>query len=406
MRFTCRTIVLAGLVALLASPTLAQFQVDEAALIDDLPQDRKENVKSQANRPQKPSAAAGRNAEGGDSPPSDILPKVPGKSPPSAADRTTLVDDVTEARNDGRNDSQGASAIPDNLVEVLALVLHNNPGVLVAEAKVRQSQAELNEVRQTAVHDVTLVFQRWSKLQKLVKSTKGQVPAEAAAERDRELREDEAKLIYLLGIGGNLGTNVAQPRLFLGRGEPSGVREPAVPQPSASGRGNKAVAGAKAALPDAMRRFLDVRLDMDFTEASITDVLAYVTATARADAAEFVLQAPDEWDPAKEPSAPLVTLQLRQVTVGGALQALADRYDSAFVFRDYGVFVLGPGLEDDTLINSFRAAGTPMIAPPAPASGSGMGGAGMMGGLGGTGGGMGGMGRMGGGVGAMGGGSF
>jgi hypothetical protein len=126
-------------------------------------------------------------------------------------------------------------------------------------------------------------------------------------------------------------------------------------------------------------------------KAPLTDVLDYLTAAGESSIA-FIIQAPEEWkiNPENSDSHPhAVTLSLKQVTVRSVLQALADLHHCAFVFRDYGILVLGPDVEGTDPFESFRGAGVPMIAPPhgAPAFNSpGLGGGGMggmgMGGIG------------------------
>jgi hypothetical protein len=76
---------------------------------------------------------------------------------------------------------------------------------------------------------------------------------------------------------------------------------------------------------------------------------------------------------------------LETVTVAAALQALADRYELAFIFRDYGILVASDSGDGISTIERYRAAGTPMIAPPPSVLlGGGMGGLGMGGMMGGV----------------------
>jgi hypothetical protein len=111
-------------------------------------------------------------------------------------------------------------------------------------------------------------------------------------------------------------------------------------------------------------------VQLDFTEQSLPEVLEYMREVGKADV-DFVILNPEEWElpQATDDTEGLmdrsVTLRLKQVTIAAALQALADLYNCAFVFRDYGILVLGPE-QVIGMLDSYRAAGTPMIAPPLP----------------------------------------
>ena len=412
MYLAIRSMVLAGLFFFLVAGA-TRSQDDDTALIDDLPKEKKDAAQSEAKRAVKPQARPRRDGDAADLPPEDILPRIPGKSPPLNADRTTLIDDRRAERREAERDAAKAgNAIPDNLADALAQSMHNSPAVLVAEAKLRQAQAELNEVRQTVVHDLTLAYQRRSHNKWLTKEMSESVPAAQLREAQLALQEDEAKIVYLLGVGGTItpASNVSRTGVERS-GEKVMVEQPAgeVAKP-ANAEGQKMEeasynvlreawkhANPKPEFPEYARAFLEKRIDLDFTEQSLREVLDYINQAGDG-SVEFVIQTPEEWEPqpGDEVPVPLVTLSLKHVTIAAALQALADRYDCAFVFRDYGVLVLGPGVSTgETAVNSFRTAGTPMIAPPMNNMG-GMGGMGMGGGM---------MGGMGGGIGGMGGGS-
>jgi hypothetical protein len=414
----------------MASATFAQ---DDTDLIDDSPKERKEATKENVQPP--------RKAKGGDRRPLG-RPKV------------DLIDDLSPEQKEAaaRNAApKNENAIPDTLADALARALRNNPGILVAEAKVRQSQAELNEVRLGVVQELTLAFQRRA-MNKVIP------PGELSTLTIIANMEDETKILYLLGVGaeqaseapqasagrrakGGLGAGMmgggmgampgtgmgmgAMPGMGMGMGMPAMgggmgpmesmrpmgggmggmMRGPAMGGGPTGGQMTGGMGGgakAQAAeewqpsdLPKNVTAFLKKRLDVDMHKMPLADVLEYLQAAAAGEVA-FIIEAPEEWkmNPEGADGNPhAVTLSLKQVTVRSALQALADLHHCAFVFRDYGILVLGPNVEGTDSFESFRGAGTHMIAPPsgAPAfngprmGGGGMGGGGMsMGGIGGA----------------------
>ncbi|MGH7140838.1 MAG: hypothetical protein ACREHD_34335, partial [Pirellulales bacterium] len=288
-----------------------------------------------------------------------------------------MIDDLSPEQKQAAREgaaTKRASAIPANLADALAHALHANPNILVAEAKLQQAQAELNEVRQSVVHDLTVTFQRWSYNKDLAK-----MPEHLSAEQLRDaalaVREDEAKLNYLIGVGtdaraavngndgghfagdGGMGPMMGPMGMGPGGMGPGGMGPMMGQMMSMMGGGSRKQAPKESAeeaaddlrqfsnLPEKFRRFLEKRVDMEFTEQPLTDVLAYLEAAANTEV-DFVTDVTDER------MARPVTLNLKQVTIAAALQALADLYGCAFVFRDYGILVFGPDHEQVDLIES------------------------------------------------------
>lgn len=348
-------------------------------------------AKGDARQPHAPKSQPSGDTGAADSPPDEILPRIHGKSATAAADRTTLIDD-TAARNAART----AAGIPENLADALSQALNRSPGILVAEAKVRQAEAELNEVRQSVVEELTVAYQQWGVEKKsfdsLVKkglTGKDSVPLGVI--------KNEARILYLLGVGGRFraagGGQTHQttgvpmgmggmPSGIMG-GMPSGMMGPMVEPgvqmmgggvPPLTGQQKRAksatASGAAAAtgpfsLPAALqgntsasvRRFLETRVDIEFDNQPIGDILDYFEAAADSNVVFIPLSAlrPDEKEPA-------VTIRMKSVTFASALQALSDIYHYTFVFRDYGILVIES--RNRTQIEAFRNSGAPMIAPP------------------------------------------
>jgi hypothetical protein len=349
----------------IATTAPAQDVAFENDLIDDLPKERKEaSRKDQPKREKKPRTQADRDGDA-DPPPADILPKIPGKSPPSSADRTTLIDDVNTVRRGEPNAAaKTANVIPDNLAEALARALRNGPTVSLAEAKVRQAQAELKEARLTATHDMMLAFRRWTNNKARLDKWKAALSGRALEKSpggfpgqidlQQAILEDECRIIYLLGAESEAGLH-AETRIHDTTSNALLDDHDSRSPPTAATQSNrKPIAKPDGSLPEKMRTILETRVEFDFEAHPLSDVLEYLTACVEGKPGgpvQFISQYPLNED--------FVTLRLKDITVAAGLQALADLHKYGFIFRDYGILVV----ETDDEMNSYRAAGTPMIAP-------------------------------------------
>lgn len=358
----------------------------EEDLIDDLPRAFKEAAKATQKTKQ----------------PKNGQPSATEKLP-VAQPNTDLIDDLSPEQKRAAAERTEArkieNLIPDNLGEALARALHNSPVILVADAKVRQAQAELNEARQSVVHDLTLAFKRRARN----KESLEYVPTADAHEPRRAILEsaileDEAKIVYLLGIVGervgiDFGDHTATARALewlvrqqaedahgasdgkQGLKTESAAGRPSENNPQPTAFMMSALMGMRGAgasdskslnvslrnLPENVRSFLNKRIDVDFQEQPIKDVLEYIRETGGGEV-DFVnseIWGPDEG----RIDSCLVTLRIKRVTIAATLQALADLHGCAFVFRDYGILVIGPR-DTDPMVESYRATGAPMIAPP------------------------------------------
>jgi hypothetical protein len=424
MCFVHRYLASASLLLLVATTTFAR---DDTDLIDDLPKERKEAAREKA-QPKK-----GR-PQVADSP-RPVLPRP----------NVDLIDDLSPEQKEAaqkeaaeRNAARkNENAIPDNLADALARALRASPAILVADAKVRQAQAELNEVRLSVVQEMTLTFQRRASNKAALEQHEaafksGRETTLAAAQVHQAILEDETRILYLLGVGAEssaeahvygrpgagggagtmgmmsgMGAMGGMPGMSAGMsggpmgaggmmsgepmgaagmsagmsGGPMGAGAMGAGPMGAGGVGGRMMRGmgpgrrakeqgegAASNLPENVRAFLDKRVDADFVRQPLDDVLAYLDAVNDS-AVAFVIETPDEWNATEEDSGVkvhAVTLSLKQVTVRSLLQALADLHHCAFVFRDYGILVLGPCVDDTEPFESFKAAGTPMVGPPSP----------------------------------------
>jgi hypothetical protein len=383
MRFV--RLLIAGLLLSISSVVLAQDD-----LIDDLPKERKEAPKA-VNR---------RTKKKADQPTLQPQPK------------TDLTDDLSPEQKQVAAERPAArkaeSSIPDNLADALSRALHNSPTISLAEAKVRQAQAELYEARIGVVRDVTLAMQRRAYRKSLLE--KYNVP-EAIDKVREQILEDEGQIMYLLGIGaephtaaphspsagdsqagpgamgmmmrgmgmgmggamggpgggmmaggmggggmmgGGMGGGGMAPGGMMGgsMGPAGGSMQSAMMGMMGGGSSSSATTSAKSesSPPDKLQKSLQSRVDLDFTEQPLGDVLDYLSQAAEV---TFVRKQKDLSSP--------VTASLRQVPLEVALQAIADLTDYCFVFRDYGILVI-----NRNQAHSYLDAGIPLIGPGTP----------------------------------------
>ena len=386
-----------GLFFVLSSDSPAQDD-----LIDDLPKERKDAAAKNTQQ--------AKQSKSGQKQPLQLDSNNPPLQPQP---NTDLIDDVSPEQKQGASAKQAArkaeNAIPDNLADAIATALHNGPTILVAEAKVRQAQAELNEVRLSVVQELTLVFQRWSSNkadlaaqdaahEKMRK--KGYLSKEAPPAYNPKLREavleDESRIVYLLGIGietadhaersdssakaqrsppggGGMGMMPGMGGGMMGGGMMpggmSGMMSGGMSGMMSGGMGNtgggmmsgtgtgrgsprtSAAAKPEPALPEKLQKFLQARVDIEFAEQPLSDVLDYLAQAVGGDV-NFV---------GKEKLDVPVTLKLKQVTLESGLQAIADLTNHCFILRDYGILVLNSA---DT--NTYQNMRIPMIGPGLP----------------------------------------
>jgi hypothetical protein len=262
------------------------------------------------------------------------------------------------------------------LEELIAQALKNNPDIRVAEAKLRETEAELNRTQ-------LLVTQKVVTLQKGIEVQKGLVAQaeqifltrsrmlgdrsrgsavskdeyvdaqQKLAQAKAKLSEIEAELAYLTGkSSAKTGTTSASgtdldrwfdlqsasrfpARVSVGAGERipltfdfarSSVFQPQIFPPT------PAVPGSAT---DKLRKALDTQVEVKFDGAPLHDVLRFLEESTEGISFRIL----DRNDREKE-----VNLMLKgQVSVGAVLQALEDSFTDGpglrFVVRDYGILV-------------------------------------------------------------------
>jgi hypothetical protein len=222
-----------------------------------------------------------------------------------------------------------AGPVPRNLDEMIATALKASPEVLLAEAKVRQAQAELNQTRLKVTRDVVAAFNERKQKQLAVESAKTQLNhflerhnngAGTKTEVDQAkldvgaaelgLAQSDADIRYLLGVGSQIET-IATQQPVASKPRP---KRPSVP-------------------PETMNEPLMRPVKGPFEQTNLGDLAAHLAEQAKVsilvDFDELGVANAKEFD---------VSIPLREpVTLIGALQALADQYKIAFVIRDYGI---------------------------------------------------------------------
>ncbi|MBI4602150.1 MAG: hypothetical protein HY721_09340 [Planctomycetes bacterium] len=235
-------------------------------------------------------------------------------------------------------------SIPGALEEQIAAAMRSNPDILVAEAKLRQAQAELNAVRLKVTQDVLKAHQEQRKQAELIGVIEQEVAettqrvqsgqatnAElsrarfAAVEAKAAFQQNEAVLRYLLGLGGTLKAtafaDVSRDAgiALAGPGLPGG----ATPPPPAPKRPE---------VPEAFRAALEKAVDLYAGEGlPLPDALL----TLQGDPQPIF-----SFDGRMDAKELIVRLNVSGVPLRAVLLALADQLEGiCFVFRDYGIFV-------------------------------------------------------------------
>jgi hypothetical protein len=161
---------------------------------------------------------------------------------------------------------------------------------------------------------------------------------------NQALAECESELMYLLGIradaaAGDVGSSAGGEAPGLKRGPPR---------------------SARPEIPTRFHEALQKTVELDFTEQPLSDVLMYLQ-NALGNEVAFVF---------KEQIDTPVTLSLRgdKLSLKAGLEALADKTDCCFIFRDYGVLVVN---RDDAwqYLGAVISSDAPLTEPTTDAGG-------------------------------------
>ncbi|MBS0201909.1 MAG: hypothetical protein JSS49_03355 [Planctomycetes bacterium] len=265
---------------------------------------------------------------------------------------------------------------------MLTSALEHHPDVLVARGKVRSAEAEQRQAELKALKDVMDVRDRWEKSNRTVVSLGPANPM--AREALSELAAIEWELSFLIGTPNDVRAH-----------EPAGVATPPViptaQQPAAA---QNAPAETDVALPrgdhaKSMKTKLDETIELNINEVPLKEVVEFLSEKS---SLRFVLDLKNLEDAGIPVDSP-VTLQLGEVELGAAIQALEDLQSPlSFCVRDYGILVTaqtGPWMNSITVRDFWKLTEDEILAKQRQKRAvlQGLGGMGGMGG-----GGMGGMG--------------
>jgi len=226
--------------------------------------------------------------------------------------------------------------IPRNLDAMIATALKASPEVLLAEAKLRQAQAELNQTRLKVTRDIVAAFNDRKQKQLALESaatamqqTQQAVGAGAVSRSDVDharmsvgaaelgVAQSEADIRYLLGIGSQM------------------QMDPFAGHPAASKERAKRPGAAPERVLDALGR----PVSGPFVQTNLGDLTAHLADQAKVailvDLQDLGLSEAKEY---------AVSMPLREpVSLLSVLQALSDQYRLAFVIRDYGIMATSEG---------------------------------------------------------------
>jgi hypothetical protein len=313
------------------SVTAAQAQVPRAVhdVINDLSPDRKASAEGHQppRSPKQPAAGAATKNK----------PGIPGDS--------------------DRPEEPILREMPKDLSAAVSRALLRNPQVLIADAKVRQAQAELNEAKFKVVSKVTAAFRDYAHYKKMLVDV--QNPNSASDDLRRQIRQEieasELDLIYLLGIGAEPTSLSQQAKLSVDetdyvwtyyaktRGQPgTPAADDGAPKPIKNEREARS-----PAIPKALRAVLAEETVLDFADQPLRDAVEYLSDRH---GFQFITHE-------KSIDVP-VSVNISGITLAAALQAIADLTNYCFVFRDYGILVV-----KEAEAELYEQNGAAMIAP-------------------------------------------
>jgi hypothetical protein len=251
--------------------------------------------------------------------------------------------------------AQQQPAIPQNLDEMIAAALRSNPEVVLAEARLHQAQAELNQARLKVTREVVTTFnertQREAQLATAARalqdmehlvSTGGASKAEIeraqalVAQSRLAIAQTDAAVRYLVGVGATHTIDRVRGALVAAATQD---RQP-----------------APAARPERTPEQLVEPLERSVTGPFEGTNLAEVMKRASDDAVISILVDEDNVGVAAEFA---VSMPLRSpVTLRQLLLALSDQYRLCFILRDYGVLTT-----NESRARTLRAASIPPGLP-------------------------------------------
>ncbi len=250
--------------------------------------------------------------------------------------------------------SPAVAPVPSSLEDQIALALRSNPDVLLAEAKVRQAQAELNAARLKVTQQVLAGHFEQEKQEQVMRHMEVQLEAAMQQVKAGVVSSDvaEAAKIALIGAKVALEQSVAQQRYLLGVGSLPGLALPAEAKEAAP-----APAARRPEIPAALQPRLDGPVSLGGAADEQIPVRDVVRMLKDASTVAFIL------DQNVDGSELAVRSLPADVPLRSLLLAIADQMDGlCFVIRDYGILVT-------TQERAWRISGA-TIPPEVPYHGS------------------------------------
>lgn len=329
---------------------LAHAQDPDVPLIDDLSPDRKASADPDVSLIDDLSPDRKASAESRQAPP---------RTSKQTAKRAAANDKPEIAGHSDHSVEPVLGEMPKDLSAAISRALQRNPQVLIADAKVRQAQAELNEAKLKVVGKVTAAFREYVHY----KQALADIPKDSNGRARREIRDhleaSEWDLIYLLGIGTESpspgqGAISVDENSFEWSGFADMRATPANKAPldrkteKASAVALKRQRTAQtSAVPKLLRAALGTKTVMEFDDQPLQEAVAYL---GERHGVQFILSE-------KHITVP-VTCNVHDITLAAALQAIADLTNYCFVLRDYGILVVEKAHATNYMKNQ-----VPMIAP-------------------------------------------
>jgi hypothetical protein len=287
----------------------------------------------------------------------------------------------------------GKEAAPEKLKleELLSRALKDNPDVRVAEAKVREAEAELNRARLLVAQKVTAFSAALDAARKTVEEAEARLKrmaqlgnqkvvsleevkeAEAVLARAKaDLARVEAEMPYLIGkqAAWSSETDLSNTQFFLNQiqyGVPLTSNQDAAVTRGLHWLALQQAAGAAGGgtVPEKIRKALDKPISVDYKNKPFADVVQDIQGMS---GISFRNQVSDRY---KEGNPP-ITLKFQELPLRAVLQAIQDEYPDnvpgaehlRFVVREYGILVtfqnkLPPGAILATEFRDLEAAGDP-----------------------------------------------
>ena len=232
--------------------------------------------------------------------------------------------------------SSGSLLGAPSLEDLLNQAMEGHPAILLAKAKVAQAQAELGAVQAEITRQLVALRSEYDAQEKALAKAKQQSDAaqqgmdkaktadlkdviEAEAKREAAttaLADAEARLH-------RLNTDLEQLQALMGRLASEAPRPPAGPQPDTEAQ------QPSGPVKEKMTAALESTANLDFSDTPMPEAVKHLREACKA---------PITLDAGRGLNDMHVSLQLKGVRLGAALQAMEDLCpEVAFVVREYGI---------------------------------------------------------------------